>query len=349
MLDLLQDPPLAHLNRAANLTRASLRAATLTEGATPHEIAWRSGPVTLRRYRPATPAPGAAPLVFVMPFINRFRVVDLEPETSLVGRLVARGLEVFLVDWGVPTRLDAGTDFEDFVLRHIPRAVATTGAEKVDLLGLCLGGTLSTIYAATHPERVRKLGTLVTPVDFSDMDHLTRWTRPECFPVEALTRAFGNMPGALVNQGFQWQRPVASALKGERTWPKFDDPDFARFYAVVEAWSQDPVDVPGAAYRRLILDLYRENKLARGAFELSPRGRPKVTVDLKRIACPVLVAAAADDIVCPARAAWALLERVSTPEAQQRRLTLKGGHITPLVGPRARASLQDPLAEWFLA
>lgn len=343
----------AHATRAKNLAQAGLRAASLTEGATPHEVVWTSGPVALRRYRPAQPAQGAAPLVFVMPFINRFRVVDLEPETSLVGRLVARGLEVFLVDWGVPTRLDASTDFEDFVLRFIPRAISSaldlTGATRADLMGLCLGGTLSVIHTAVKPERVRRLVTLVAPVDFSDMDLLSVWTREETFPVEALTRAFGNMPGHLVNQGFQWQRPVATALKWQKTWPKFEQPAFANFFAVVEAWSQDGADVPGAAYRRLIGDLYRRNLLAKGELRLRPHGAAELTVDLKRIECPVLVAAAGDDIICPSRAALALLEKVGTPAAQKKSLALKGGHITPLVGPKARASLQEPLADWLLA
>lgn len=349
MLGSLAGSPAAHAGRAHNLGRASLRALSLLDGATPHEVAWRSGPVTLRRYRPEAPAAGAAPLVFVTPFINRFRVVDLEPETSLIGRLVARGLEVFLLDWGDPTRLDAAMDFEDYVLRHVARAVTTTGAAQVDLAGLCLGGTLSVIYAATHPERVRKLATLVAPVDFSDMDLLSRWTAAEHFPVEDLTRAFGNMPGELVNQGFQWQRPMITGMKWMKSWPRFEAFDFARFFAVVEAWSQDGSDVPGAAYRRLIRDLYRDNALVGGRFVLRPRGRAPVPVDLRRITCPTLVAAAQDDIICPPKAAYALLHHAGTPAELQKRLPVKGGHITPLVGPKARATLQDPLADWLLA
>lgn len=336
------------LERVKNLGKGVARAVELIDGATAHRVVWRSGPVQLRHYAASPTAPRAqAPLVFVMPFINRFRVVDLEPSTSLVGRLVERGIDVFLVDWGVPRRIDAGTDFEDFVLKHIKRAVDSTGARQVDLLGLCLGGTLSTIFAATFPERVRRLATLVAPVDFSDMDLLGLWTDARWFPVERLTAAFGTMPGALVNQGFLWQKPLAQAGKLPRSWPRFDDPKFAEFFCLMESWTSDGVDIPGAAYRRLIGSLYRKNELATGAFTLR-RGQEAIKVELGRITCPVFVAAATEDQICPPPAAYALLDLVGTPAVRRRKVEVKGGHIAPLVGPRARASLQDPLCDWVL-
>lgn len=335
------------LARLKNVGQGVARAAALAQGATPHRIAWRKGPVSVRHYVPTEPR-GAAPLVFVMPFINRFRVVDLEPETSLVGRLVARGIEVYLVDWGAPRRIDAGIDFEDYVLRYLPRALDATGYEQVDLLGLCLGGTLSTIFAATHPERVRRLGTLVAPVDFSDMDLLGLWTDERWFPVERLTAAFGTMPGPLVNQGFVWQKPVATLTKLQKAWPRFDDAAFAEFFCLLESWTNDGVDIPGAAYRRLIGELYRDNRLAKGELTLR-RGGEVLPVDLRAIRCPVFVASATDDQICPPPAAKALLDLVGTPEADRTHVSVKGGHIAPLVGPRARASLQDPLADWLLA
>ncbi|MBX3471883.1 MAG: alpha/beta fold hydrolase [Planctomycetes bacterium] len=335
------------LTRLKHVGQGLARAVELVDGATPHTVAWRSGPVTVRRYAPETRATDV-PLVFVMPFINRFRVVDLEPGTSLVGRLVARGLEVFVVDWGAPRRIDAGIDFEDHVLRYLPRALAATGAAQVDMLGLCLGGTLSTIFAATHPERVRRLATLVAPVSFADMDLLGLWTDPRWFPVERLTAAFGNMPGPLVNQGFLWQKPMTQLTKLQKAWPRFDDPAFAEFFCLLESWTSDGVDVPGAAYRRLINDLYRGDRLAKGELVLR-RGDRALKVDLGAIRCPVFVASATDDLICPPPAATALLDLVSTPAAQKTHVSVKGGHIAPLVGPKARASLQDPLADYLLS
>lgn len=330
------------LARGVNLVRGLVRARALLDGATPHEVVWRSGPVAVRRYRPARPAPGAAPLLLVTPLINRYRVVDLDERGSLVGSLVARGIEVFLVDWGDPRRIDAGLDFEDYVLRFLPRARALTGAARVDVLGYCLGGTLAVMFAARFPRQVRRLVTIHAPVDFAPMELFRTWVDPRWFPVERLTRSFGLMPGALVAQGFAWQHPLQSALKLSRAWPRFSDADFAASFCALESWNQDGVDIPGAAYRRLIQDLYRDNRLVAGTFLLG--GRP---VDPGAISCPVLVASAAQDTTCPPAAAKALLERVGRDDG--RALDLPGGHVATVVGPKARAALHHPIADWLLA
>lgn len=332
--------------RAAHAAEAAVHALRHLEGSLAHEVVWRSGPVSLRRYAGRGADAAATPLLLVTPIINRFRVVDLQAGTSLVEALVERGITTLVLDWGDPRAIDRGVDFEDYVLRWIPRAMSAAGPGQVDLLGYCLGGTLAVLAAATFPARVRRLVTLHTPVDFAcerpHMDLLRRWVDPAWFPVERLTAAFGNMPGRLIAQGFTWQRPVEALHKPWRAWERFDQPEFARFFGALESWNQDPVDVPGAAYRRLIVELYRENRLARGAFELGGE-----RVDLSRIACPLLVVTAADDTTCPPAAATALLERVSTPEPLRRHHQVRGGHVASVAGPRARASLHQPIAEWL--
>jgi polyhydroxyalkanoate synthase len=330
--------------RSGNAAGAAVRALTLLSGATPHEVVWSSGPVRLRRYEPEERR--GVPLLLVAPIINRYRVVDLEPGASLVGSLVERGIPVYLLDWGEPRRIDAGTDFEDYVLRYLPRACAAIPhVSPVDILGYCLGGTLAVLFAAPFPDRVRRLVTLCAPVDFgreeAHMDLMREWVQPLCFPVERLTRAFGNMPGHLIHKGFHWQRPLASALKYVRAWRRFDQPGYADRFLTLESWNLDGVDVPGAAYRRLIRDLYRENRLVQGTFELGGQ-----RVDLARIGSPLLVVVARQDTTCPPAAALALLEQVSS--ARKETLELRGGHVTPVVGPQARERLHDPLADWLL-
>jgi len=338
--------PAAHAKRIDHVTRAAARAARLLEGATPNEIVWSSGPACLRRYEPApeAAAPDATPIFFVTPLINRYRVADLHPDATLVGSLLRRGIPVYLLDWGAPRRIDASLDFErcvDLIMRQAARRIP---GDAFDLIGYCLGGTLAAIYAAAHPAGVRRLVTLNAPVRFldaPDMDLMRTWVGdPERFPVERITRAFGNMPGRLVQQGFLWTKPVDTALKLWRTWSRFEDPGFAEYFAVLESWNHDAVDVPGAFYRRLICDLYRDDALARGAFALDGQA-----VDLGRIACPVKVVASRADTICPPEAALALLDLVGSTET--RSLVLKGGHLNPIVGPKARGRLHDPLADWL--
>jgi polyhydroxyalkanoate synthase len=133
---------------------------------------------------------------------------------------------------------------------------------------------------------------------------------------------------------------VDTALKLKRAWPRFEDAEFAERFWALESWNADSVDVPGAAYRRLIKELYLENRLARGEFLL--RGEP---VDLSRIECPLLVVSSGRDTTCPPDAANALLDLVGSKRKET--LELKGGHVLPVVGPRAKATFHHQLAEWL--
>lgn len=336
------------IRRTLHAAKAGVETAQLIQGATPNIVVWSSGLAKLRYYAPEVET-DAAPLLLVTPIINRYRIVDLKPEGSLVASLVARGIPVYVTDWGEPRRIDASTDWETYVLRWLPEMAALVAAsherEQVDVLGYCLGGTLSIMFAARFPNMVRRLATLAAPVDFSVEDDymplLRQWVDPGHFPVERLTRAFGNMPGRLIMQGFLWQKPMDTLLKPVNAWKRFDDLDFARLFGALESWNTDNVDVPGATYRRLIQDLYRDNLLFKGEFLL--RGQ---AVDLSRITCPVLVITMHKDTTCPPSAALALLDKVSS--TRKERLDLKGGHVTPVVSSRGRGDMHDPLADWLL-
>ena len=344
------------LRRTKNAALATVRALRVLDGATTHTVPWRSGPVSLRHYKAQAPVVGP-PLLLITPIINRFRVVDLQAGSSLVESLVNSGVDVYVVDWGAPRRIDAGTDWEDYVLRLLPRMLDVIVAESaplpagvpektVDVMGYCLGGTIAVLLAATFPERIRRLVTLATPIDFHTgvphMDLIGDWVAEGNFPVDRITHAFGNFPASLIQQGFLWQRPLSSALKFRRAWKRFGARDFANLFCALESWNQHGVDVPGAAYRRLIVDLYRENRLAKGTFVLGGE-----RVDLKRIDCPLLVITAANDTTCPPIAAHALLERVGTPADKRTTLDLPGGHVTVTVSSKAPARLHAPLAEWL--
>ncbi len=136
------------LRRTRNAVQATAHALRVLNGATSHTVPWRSGPVSLRHYKART-APAGPPLLLITPIINRFRVVDLQAGGSLVEGLVESGVDVFVVDWGAPRRIDAGTDWEDYVLRLLPRMLDVISGEAgplpVDVMGYCLGGTMNSI------------------------------------------------------------------------------------------------------------------------------------------------------------------------------------------------------------
>jgi polyhydroxyalkanoate synthase len=154
------------------------------------------GKTRLVRYQARGPRRHPVPVLIVSPLLAKPYVLDLAPGLSLVDHLVERGLELFLLDFGIPDRRDRELRFEDH-LRVVDRAMrellAQTEVKRATLLGYCLGGIFATLYAATHPAKVENLVTLATPVDFSRAGPVYRYVRT--LDVDGLVDRLGNVPG----------------------------------------------------------------------------------------------------------------------------------------------------------
>jgi polyhydroxyalkanoate synthase len=311
-------------------------------GALEGDLIHAEGSMRLIRYRPAKPV-SATPLLLVMPVINRAWIVDLTPETSFVGALVGAGIDTFVLDWGRPTLADREVGLDDLVARLLPRcelrALRASGSARLALAGYCLGGTIAVCRAALGAGEDRHAGllTINAPVSFRDAGLLGLLCAKENFPVDALLAAFGNMPGGLLQQGFHALRPLLASAKLRRLVDKADDAQALEEIAAMELWNQDNAPVTGAFYRRLIEDLYRGDRLAKGSLDIAGR-----RVDLSEIACPVLVVAAKDDPICLFEQATALLDH-----AKGRVLEVRGGHVRSVVGSHARGKLAPEIASWL--
>jgi polyhydroxyalkanoate synthase len=284
------------------------------------------------------------PVLIVPSLINRHYVLDLMPGRSYVEDLVGRGHDVYILDWGTPTAEDRFLTFDDFTDGYLGRAIRvaarTSEVGRVHLLGYCLGGTMATIHAAAHPDKIASLTLLAAPIDFHDGGILSQWTRTTTFDVGALVRGAGNVPWQLMQSAFHLLKPTLSLTKAvglvERAW----DDEFLDGFFAVERWGNDNVSFPGAAYERYVQRLYRDNALVAGTMTL--RGRP---AKLDAIECPVHVVTFADDHIVPAASAAALLDHVSSRDKVH--LPLRGGHVGAVVSRRASERLWPALASFW--
>ena len=139
------------LLRARNGVRYVRGTHAPTLGATPKEVVWTRGKAELWRYRNG-PIKYGPPVLIVHSLVSRSYILDLRPGNSLVEYLTAAGLDVYMLDWGVPDDLDADNDLERYVDFYLPRAVKAvrreSGSDEVTLMGYCLGGVLAALYAA---------------------------------------------------------------------------------------------------------------------------------------------------------------------------------------------------------
>ena len=178
---------------------------------TPYEVVYREDRIKLKRYLPRTQSGYNTPLLVTYALINRETMLDLQPGRSVVERFLDAGIDLYMIDWGYPTRKDRFLGFDDHINGYMDNVVdfirATHQLEKINLMGICMGGTFSVIYSALHPEKVKNLVTTVTPTNFDTKKGLLHvWM--EQIDVDRVVDTFGNLPADMMNLAFLLLNPA---------------------------------------------------------------------------------------------------------------------------------------------
>src|SRR3954462_11547047 len=130
-------------------------------GTTPHDVVYEEDTLKLLRYRRDTPATYAEPVVVCYALVNRPYILDLQPDKSVIRQLLARGFDVYMIDWGAPSIADRSLRLHDYVCGFLKNVVDFVRKEEevanVNLLGYCMGGAMSTMFTSVYPELVKNL------------------------------------------------------------------------------------------------------------------------------------------------------------------------------------------------
>ncbi len=305
----------------------------LPVGATPYDIVYRDGSLKLLRYRSEGPPSRHEPVLVCFSLVNRPYILDLRPDRSVIRQLLARGLDVYLIDWGVPTPSDHTLRLFDYVGQRLKGAADFVcdyaHSPQVNLLGYCMGGTMSAIYAALHPQQLRNLILLATPIDFdSDESLLNLWAKKEYFDVDGLIDAFGNCPGSLLKICFQQLKPIQNYVqKYMKLHEKRGDEAFLDNFFAMERWANDSIPVAGETFREFVRLLYQQNLLVQGRLRLG--GTP---IDLRQITCPLLILTADLDHLVPLDSALAIQDIASSIDLAT--MSINAGHLGLAVSAR---------------
>lgn len=328
------------------------RAASVEVGCSRKRAVWSYGKTTLYRYAPLTgsgvavrAAKHARPILICFALVNRPYILDLQPDRSLVRRLLEAGHTIYLIDWGDADETERCTDLEDYLERHLAGCVAhvlqTHRLAALDLLGVCQGGVLSLCYTALHPRQIANLVTLTTPVDFHTTDNLlSKWVRG--LDVE-LVCATGNVPGEVLNGLFLSLSPVRLAQqKYVRLLASGADQRAIEDFVRMEKWIFDSPPQAAAALAQFVRWFYQENRLAHDTLEIGGRA-----VKLRAIRQPVLNLYATQDHIVPPAAAAAMEHCIGSEDYES--LAIDTGHIGMYVSRAAREKIPGRITSWLQA
>lgn len=297
----------------------------------------------LYRFRNKQGNHGKGPVALLVPsMINRWYVMDLREGASLIEALVASDLDVYCIDWGNvegEDRYFTWQDVQNRLQRMIRATKRVSGQPTLGILGYCMGATLASIAVAQKPEGITSFVNLAGPIDFSKAGMLGEMVDPRWFDPHALA-APGNITPKQMQDGFTSMRPTLQIGKWIGFADRSHDPKSVEAFVAMEAWANDNVEFPAAAYTTYISELYQGNKLVQGSHRVGGE-----RVDLKNLTCPVLVVCAARDTICPPPAATALIDHCGAKVSKV--LEVPGGHVGAVIGSRASRELYPAIAAWF--
>ena len=325
------------------------QARDVTVGCSAKQPVWSCGKTTLYRYLPLYPCASARsgravrPVLICFALVNRPYVLDLQPDRSLVRRLLEAGLQVYLIDWGDPDDADRQVDLEEYIERHLGgsvRHILTTHAiDSLNLLGVCQGGVLSLCYAALHAKQIANLITLTTPVDFHTPDNLlAKWVRGID---TGLIEASGNVPGEMLNGLFLALMPLRlTQHKYVRLLTADPDQRAIEDFVRMEKWIFDSPPQAAAALAQFVRWFYQENRLIRGGLNIGKR-----PVHLQDIRQPLLNLYALEDHIVPPAASAVLGDHVGSRDYSA--CAIATGHIGMYVSRAARGQIPARITSWL--
>ncbi|HYL65516.1 MAG TPA: alpha/beta fold hydrolase, partial [Candidatus Limnocylindrales bacterium] len=283
------------------------------------------------------------PILIVGSLINRYYILDLLPKFSVVRNLLEQGFDVYATEWKISTNLNHDMTLEnyahDFLENAIEKVKATSGSDKLSLLGYCWGGIFALIYSAIHPESVKNLILHSTPIDSAaNPSPIEIWTSH--LNVDKDLSTMKNMPAAFINMAFFMRNPLEPFLK----WPKFfSEPrsmDEVMQFLAVETWLYDSRPIIGGVFKKIVNDIYKNNLLIQNKMKIGVE-----PIDLGKITMPVLNIVGTHDDLVPPESSKSIMSVI--PSKDKRLIEFSSGHTGLCMSVRAHEKLWPDVGKWL--
>ena len=330
-------------------------------GTTPSEIIYTEDKMRLIHYIPVVEKPYPTPVLVTYALVNRYYILDLQPDKSVIRKLLSEGFDLYVIDWGYPSGSDRYITLNDYVNEYIHNCVNkikeihkidmdSRDCHKITLLGVCQGGTFAAMYSALYPDNVKNLITVVSPVNFdTDKCLLNIWAKS--LDVDKIVDYYGIVPGDLLNAGFLLLDPFRLLIDkyiglfervecGDDATCTLTNEENIKNFLRMEKWIFDSPDQAGEAFRQFMKDCYQKNLLIKNEMQLNGK-----TINLKNINMPLLNIMAQYDHLVTNDQSIPLNDAVSSTDKEL--LIFPTGHIGIFVGSNSQKEVCPKIAEWL--
>lgn len=303
---------------------------------------WQHGNARLLDYSFAQGGQCEHIMLFVPSLINRYYILDLERERSMLRFMATQGIYPLVLDWGVPGAIEAEFSVADYITQILLPAIdfihRTSGME-VSLGGYCMGGVLSLAAAQLRPKKVNKLALFATPWDFHCKEFApfileTGWQEK----LSGMIEQQDHLPAEIIQSLFYLTDPFVFEQKFRRFLSLDLESRTAKDFIALEHWVNDGVPMTSHVANDCLIGWAQQNQLQANRWQVAGK-----TINPKKIRQPTFIAIPRQDHVVPYDCAIALAEAM--PDATI--INPSSGHVGMIVGSRARTECWLPLVEWL--
>ncbi len=336
----------------------------------PYDVILSEGIMSVRHYHPVTetsiqvadetidvePEKHRVPVLLVPPLAATSMIFDLMPHRSIVRYFLAKGFDVYLVDWGDVTADHSNLSLETYVLEWMPMVMDAvinhSDQEDVSIFSYCMGGLISLMYLATHgDESVRNLITVASPVDMHQSGVAGKVLSTIYRPAQAISSVLNfslmdlparyfHVPGWTSSLVFKLTNPMGSVINSFEKFLNLWDREYLEESLTMSKWFDDMVDYPGETIRDMAVHMALNNKLAKGRMRIGAS-----QAEFESIRCSILAFAGDADKLVSIRAARKVLDIVSSEDKEF--CVVPGGHAGVFAGSRAPQNTWAISTQWL--
>jgi polyhydroxyalkanoate synthase len=303
-------------------------------------VVWRSGTTSLRDYAPENLQ--APPVLIVPSLINRFSILDLEPQHSFIRFLVAQGFRPLVIDWDTPCEDEKNFAVDEYVMQRVVPALKIASVHQpAHVVGYCMGGALALAVASLFPQRVRSLVLLAAPWDFhAGYDAMGQNGALLEKKLDVWLKGNEFLPVEVVQSIFTAFQPL-HAFRKFSAFAEYDqESEKAVRFVLTEDWLNDGVPLTIPTARECLGDWSARNVLTTGLWRIGGQ-----IIDPKKVMAPAYVVVPGKDRIVPPQSSMPLAQAL--PHAVRHEPMM--GHIGIMASPNAAVQVWKPLSGWLRA